>query len=171
MVLLTPALICNKDTAQGTQGTKCPLLGTFLAFAVSSWHKDDFHAGKGSINGAGVSNIIIPPVTDSFSFLYLSQCLLVTPWPLHRSTLCLGRWGRGRPRSAPSRGSWGRRSSVWTTNSWSWRRSRTASSCGQRRSPRPPSLPTSTAGGISLVWIRRELINYKLQSSSALPTS
>ena len=34
---------------------------------MSLWHKDDFHAGKGSIIGAGVSNIIIPPVIDSFS--------------------------------------------------------------------------------------------------------
>ena len=32
---------------------------------MSLWHKGGFHAGKGSITGAGVSNII-PPIIDSF---------------------------------------------------------------------------------------------------------
>ena len=32
----TPALLCQKDTAQGT---KSPLSGHFLPFAVSLWHK------------------------------------------------------------------------------------------------------------------------------------
>ena len=38
----------------------------FLPFAVSWWHKDSFHAGKGSITGAGLSIIMIPPIVDSF---------------------------------------------------------------------------------------------------------
>ena len=45
----TPALICHKEPAQGTQS---PLLGTFLFFfAGSLWHKDrsHFHARKESL--------------------------------------------------------------------------------------------------------------------------
>ena len=30
------------------------------------WYKGGFHAGKGSIIGAGVRNVTIPPVIDSF---------------------------------------------------------------------------------------------------------
>ena len=39
--------------------------GDFLHFTMSLWHKGAFHAGKGSIIGAGVSNILIPPLIDS----------------------------------------------------------------------------------------------------------
>ena len=43
-----PALLCHKDTVQGTQS---PFLGAFLPFAGSLWHKGGFHAWKGSIIG------------------------------------------------------------------------------------------------------------------------
>ena len=39
----TPALLCHKDTAQGSQSPY---------FAVSLWHKGGFHARKGCIIGA-----------------------------------------------------------------------------------------------------------------------
>ena len=41
-----PALLCHKEPAQGTQS---PLLGAFLPFAGSLWHKGDFYAQKGFI--------------------------------------------------------------------------------------------------------------------------
>ena len=45
----TPALLCHKEPAQGTQS---PLLGAFLPFAGSLWHKDKWlHARKGPIRG------------------------------------------------------------------------------------------------------------------------
>ena len=45
----SPALLCHKEPAQGTQS---PLLGAFLPFAGSLWHKDKWlHARKGPIMG------------------------------------------------------------------------------------------------------------------------
>ena len=38
----------------------------FVPFAESLWHKGGFHAGKGSIIGTGVNNIIIQPIRDFF---------------------------------------------------------------------------------------------------------
>ena len=44
----SPALLCHKEPAQGTQS---PLLGAFLPFAGSLRHKDKWlHAQKESIN-------------------------------------------------------------------------------------------------------------------------
>ena len=42
------------------KATKVAEKGHFLSFAVSLWHKGGFHIGK------GVSNIMIPPILDSF---------------------------------------------------------------------------------------------------------
>ena len=41
------------------------VISCLLYFALSLWHKVSFHAGKGSIMGSGVSNIMIPPIVDS----------------------------------------------------------------------------------------------------------
>ena len=49
-----PALLCHKEPAQGT---KSPLLGAFLPFAGSLWHKDKWlHAQKESIMGRPIMN-------------------------------------------------------------------------------------------------------------------
>ena len=63
MVLVTPALLCHKDKAQGTES---PLLGAFLTLLVSLRDKGGFRALKGSILGAALSNIMIEPMIDSF---------------------------------------------------------------------------------------------------------
>ena len=62
LMLLTPALLCHKDTTQGTQS---PILEAFLAFAVSLWYKSGFHAQKGPIIEQSVA--IISPCNSRAS--------------------------------------------------------------------------------------------------------
>ena len=48
------------------KASKALYYGNFLPFTVFLWLKGGLDAGKGSITGAGVSNIMIPPIIDSF---------------------------------------------------------------------------------------------------------
>ena len=58
VMLSTPALLCHKEPAQ-SRGISC------LSLVLYHIRIGGFNAGKGFITGAGLSNVLIPPIIDS----------------------------------------------------------------------------------------------------------